>query len=251
MLLCGVVAIVTTPHLRFTALYLMDAYVSELPFNEKLLNKIYEKEIINVKQEIFVFDEPKQKENKSELNPYSVEMFKAAGVKFPDVHFLIHFKETSFCRPIGKTSTATLCTDDLIDIIGFNPNNGSGMKHPHYRKTTSIGSIGEVIKRRGIVLPKGYERYYKDPHAVYLTPYDHCVDEKLWQEYWFNRKKTVPQTARAYIAFTKKIGYNPYDHYYNHPRSGLYTLYDRYLTGRFQEEYDKYLIKRMNYSMLE
>lgn len=183
-----------------------------------------------------------------ESRPYSVEMFESAGVMFPEIHFIIFFKETSFCKRVSE-GTYSFCSDDINEVLGFYPNNGSGMKHASYRPTTSIGSIGDVIKSRGIVLPNKYKRYYDDPHAVFRSPYDHCVDIALWQNYWMKRKNIYPKTEEEYISFLKKIGYNPYDKYYNHETKGLKSLYRMYKSGSFKNKYNKYLIDRLGYSL--
>lgn len=248
LLLIMGVAVIVIPFLHKNALFLIDRYVTSLPYvSENMLNYIYsyrEKLVNETVEELEV--DPITAD--VEVNDYSVEMFRQAGVAFPEIHFIMHFKETSFCRPISR-GIVSLCTDDLIDIIGFNPNNGSGMKHPHYRPTKSLGSIGDVIKQRGIKLDPKYKKYYKDPHAVFATPFEHCLDIAMWQNYWFSRKGEIPDTEEEYIEFLRKVGYNPYSKYYDNPRSGLYALYNMYLTGKFQETYDKYLIERMGYSM--
>lgn len=178
---------------------------------------------------------------------YSVDMFRDAGVMFPEVHFIIHFKETSFCRPMDG-GIATLCTDDLEEVLGFNPYNGSGMKHPAYRKTYSMGSIGSVLKSMDRKLPAKYAYYYKDPHATYANPFHHCLDIALWQEYWMSRKY-YPKTEADYIAFLQKVGYNPYDNYYNDPKKGLKVLLKQYYDGTFKVKYNKYLKERMYYEI--
>lgn len=223
--------------------YGLDKNVYALELRESTLNflyKFYEED--NLKEEYVSV--PTEYEDKL----YSVGMFKEAGVMFPEVHFIMHFKETSFCKGLDG-STPTLCTDDLEEIFGFNPYNGSGMKHPAYRNTYSVGSIGKVLKESGVKLPNKYKHYYNDPHAVYANPYHHCLDIAEWQRYWMERLDYYPKTEKQYIAFLKRVGYNPFDHYYNHPTKGLHALMKMYYSGEFGKKYNKYLEERLGYTI--
>jgi hypothetical protein len=242
VLFFSIMLIVLWPMLNIRPFILLDKYVYNIKWlKEDHLQKIYNN--YNNKIDTTIIDEKSNQALTDKLDPYSVEMFSKADVLFPEIHFIMFFKESSFCKPIEPGHTPTLCTNDIIDIIGFNPNNGSGMKHPYYRPTLSIGPIGDVIKQRKIKLDSKYKRYYNDPHAVFKSPYDHCKDIALWQKYWFKRKGYTPNTALDYIAFLKKVGYNPYDHYYNHPKKGLKALYSDYQAEDFQKKYDKYLVR--------
>lgn len=181
--------------------------------------------------------------------PYSVEMHEAAGVMFPEIHFIMLFKETSFCRRVSEGSYS-FCSDDINTVLGFYPNNGGGMKLATKRPTTALTSIGKFIKSRGIVLEPKYKRYYNDPHAVYRSPFEYCIDVALWQQYLMKAYNYYPKNELEYISFLKRAGYNPFDHYYNHPKKGLRALYNMYKTGRFQKKYNKYIEDRLGYSIL-
>lgn len=185
-----------------------------------------------------------------EARPYSIEMLDAAGVMFPKIHFIMVFKETSFCRRVSE-GAITFCSDDISSVLKFNPNNASGMKHATRRPTTSIGSIGDVVKDLNITLEPKYKRFYDDPHAVYRSPYEHCIDIAIWQRYLMKAYNRYPKTEEEYIDFLKLAGYNPFDKYYNHSSKGLFSLKRMYDKGSFQKRYNKYLLSRMNYTMDE
>ena len=225
------------------------------------LAKIAGKENLLIKEEYNYYDYNSSDFDKSVL-PFSLEMFKEAKVDFPEIHYIIFFKETSFCRGFyNNNRSVSLCSHELIEVLGFNPYNGSGMKYPSHRvkvgKCTAAGSIGMITTKNcnskagkgSYCLPKGYERFYSDPHAVYSTPMDHCVDIRLWQEYWYEKKGYKPRTVEEYIKFLEDVGYNPYDHYYHNKTSGLITLYKMYMDKEFNKKYDKYYNERIRDSI--
>jgi hypothetical protein len=238
------------PVIRFNVLVFIDKNVKTLPVKEELLNKIYSysKNIIN-KEETNLVIKPYDT-NIDSLNPYSIEMLEHAGVKFPLVHFLMFFKETSFCREVDRSrgQNYTFCSKQVEKAFGFSPNNGGGMKYPSYRETKAINPIGKELKKRGVVLSNRDKKYYNDPHCAFESPYQYCLDLAMWQNYWFERKNKVPTTDFEYIEFLREVRYNPYSHYYD-SNTGLYTLYSMYQKGTFQEKYNKYLLKNLGYEM--
>lgn len=234
--------------------------IKELVQYENMLAISQKKELV-IKDEYNVYDYTPTNVD-SDILPFSLEMFEAAGVDFPKVHYIIFFKETSFCRGFyNNNRNVSLCSHELIDVLGFNPYNGSGMKYPKHRvkvgMCTAVGSIGDITTKNckyksgkgSYCLPKGYERFYTDPHAVYNSPMDHCIDIGLWQKYWYKKKGYRPKTVDQYIKFLEDVGYNPYDHYYHNKTSGLKTLYEMYNNNQFHKKYDKYYKERIKDSI--
>lgn len=175
---------------------------------------------------------------------YSVDLLKAVGVKFPEVHgIFITFKETSFCKKNLKAHP-TFCQDSWEHIVGvdWNPYNPSGMKHPWKRPTTAISTVGQMLldftTKYDVELNRKY-RYFiydkngnidLDPHAVYASYVDHAIDIKMYQEWYFKVQGYVPQTAQEYISFLQECGYNPYDKYYR----DLRRFYAMWKQGEFR-----------------
>lgn len=131
-------------------------------------------------------------------------------MRFPLVAYYKHFKETSKCRcEYSGNRKPSLCCDKLIDIVGFNPNNVLGMKHPSVRNTTSLGRIGSFTLN---------ESYNNDPHAVYESVSSAVKDYVYWQDFVFNiaKKKNIkiPQNDLEYIWFCERFKYNPKRSYF-------------------------------------
>ena len=181
-------------------------------------------------------------------NQFTEELMEEEGVRFAKVNMLIHFMETSFCKGVTSRGYPTLCSYEWENILGiqWNPHNYIGMKYPKNRKTTSIGSVGSVLRdlidKHGITLPNKYKFLLNDPHAVYTSPRECAKDLKLWQESRlprFERDVKKITSDVDYMNALQYIGYNPYKKYY----VKLGMLYDQWATRDFHERYGIYYEK--------
>lgn len=192
---------------------------------------------------------------------YTVDLLKQEGVKFPYIHGVIMLlKETSFCRDETERGVPTLCSSNWNHIFPensgithWNPYNYSGMKHPSNRKTTSVGSIGNILRhmevRYGFRVVEPYRSFLiNDPHAVFMSPRDHAKDLALWQKSRLKRFKPA-KTDSEYIEQLRAAGYNPFSKYYDHPTRGLYALLRSYKSGEFSEKYGTLYQERMGSSL--
>ena len=178
-------------------------------------------------------------------NVFNIELLEDVGVDFPVVVFLQHFKETSFCKEDSRREgVPTLCSYNWESLgIQWNPHNYVGMKHPSYRETTSIGSIGEILEnmseRYGFEVP---ENLKDDPHAVYLSARDCAIDMTLYQQYWYNQLGYKPDySEEEYIDFIRETGYNPNLSYF----ISLNELLEDWRNEKFLK-YETYFIERTN-----